>query len=583
VIRARVLLGALLSAMATRAAAQPVTDAAAPSARPAVRPTVLCTRQVISNIVVLTQPPYTDRLPERLEFVRRAMVELHANTRDDVVRRYLLLNVGDECTELMRQESERLLRVQPFLVDARIRAYDDGKGGVELEVETRDEFSVVADLRLSGVAPMLRGVTMGESNVAGRGVYAAMQWRDGLAYNDLVGVRVVDHQFMGERNIARLYGTRAPQGHEYGTEVLRPYYTDLQRMAWRIGVGGTRDYVRFVRPNDAGSALALRREFADIGAVWRVGEPGRLRLFGAALTHSRDAVDSRPVIITPEGFRDDPLASGFQPFYRQSQVTRVNALAGMRRLSFLRVEGFDALTGVQDMRVGFESAFMLARSVGLLGGRDNDWFLRYGLYAGAGSPRSFVGVETVTEARRGQGDAWDGIISSGHAAWYFKPWRNQLTLTSLDWGAGWNVRVPYQLSFADRDGGLLGYRNSRLAGSHRAVLRVEQRWLPSPRTTVGDLGLAFFADVGRLWSGDVPFAETSPVRGTVGVGLLAAVPRRSRRMWRLDLGIPVGGDPFSQIEVRFTGADFTRVFARQARDLDQARERSLPRSLFTWP
>jgi hypothetical protein len=572
--------GALPGALSAQVA--PPAPPAAERA-PAGRPTVMCTRQVISSIVVLTQPPYTDQLPPSLEFVRRGMVALHANTSDEVVRRYLLLAVGDECTELLRQESERLLRVQPFLVDAKIRAYDDGNGGVELEVETRDEFSVVADLQLSGQAPVLRAVTLGESNLGGRGVYAALQWREGRAYDDLVGLRLVDHQFLGGRNIARLFATRAPRGHDYGAEVLRPYYTDLQRVAWRAGVGGTREFVRFVRPQDGGSALALRRTFADIGAVWRIGEPGRLQLLGASLTHARDAVDSRPVLVTPTGFVDDPLAATYPPYYRESRVTRLNALAGVRRLSFLRVEGFDALTGVQDLRVGVESALMLARSVPLFEGVDRDWFVRYGLYAGRGSPRSFIGFETVAEARRDAGGAWDGILSSGHVAWYYKPWRNQLTRVAMDWGTGWRVRVPYQLSFTDRDGGLLGYRDSRLAGSHRAVLRLEQRWLPNPRTTIGDLGLAFFADVGRLWSGDVPFARTSPVRGVVGVGVLAAVPRRSRRLWRVDVGIPVGGDPFSGVEVRLTGADFTRVFARPARDVDLARERSLPRSLFTWP
>jgi hypothetical protein len=226
---------------------------------------------------------------------------------------------------------------------------------------------------------------------------------------------------------------------------------------------------------------------------------------------------------------------------------------------------------------------MLARSVPLLGARDNDWFVRYGVYVGGGSPRSFVGVESVSEARRGDDGAWDGLLTSGRLAWYYKPWRNQLTLTAVDWGSGWNVRVPYQLTFAEREAGLLGYRNSRLAGAHRAVLRVEQRWLPNPRTTIGDVGFAFFGDVGRLWAGDVPFATTSPVRGTIGVGVLAAVPRRSRRLWRVDVGVPVGGDPHAAFEVRVTGADFTRRFAREPLDVEHARERSLPRSLFTWP
>jgi hypothetical protein len=511
------------------------------------------------------------------------MVVLHANTSDDVVRQYLLLQVGDVCTEIRRSESERILRVQPFLVDARIRAFDDDSGGVQLEVETRDEFSVVADLRIAGDAPMFRGIRLGESNLGGRGVFAALQWRDGAAYDDLVGIRLEDYQFLGQRNVARLFATRLPRGHEFGTELLRPYYTDLQRFAWRGGYGGTREFLRFLRPQDDGGAIALRRTYGDIGAVFRVGEPGRLRLLGAAITRERDVVDSRPVIITTNGFVEDSLGGGFPAQFRTSNVARFNALVGMRRLSFLRVEGFDALTGVQDMAVGVQGAFMLARSLPILGATDQDWFVRHGLYAGGGSPRSFVGVEAITEARRGDDGVWDGILSSGRAAWYYKPWRNQLTLAALDWGAGWNVRVPYQATFAEREGGILGYRNSRLGGAHRAVLRVEQRWLPTPRTTIGDLGVAFFADVGRVWAGDVPFASTSPVRGTIGVGVLAAVPRRSRRLWRVDFGLPVGGDPNAAFEVRITGNDFTRVFSREARDIDRARERSLPRSLFTWP
>jgi hypothetical protein len=438
-------------------------------------------------------------------------------------------------------------------------------------------------VRINGKAPMFRGLSLGESNLAGRGVYAALQWRDGLAYNDLVGARFVDHQFLGQRNVARLFATRAPLGHEFGGEVLRPYYTDLQQVAWRAGYGGVRDFVRFVRDADEGTAVALRRTFGDIGAVWRVGEPGRLRLVGASLTRERSEVDSRPVFLTREGFREDSLAASFPSMYRTADVTRFNALVGMRRLSFMRVEGFDALTGVQDVPVGMQAALMVGRSVPLFGSRDNDWFVRHGLYAGAGTPRSFVGMETITEARRNDNGAWDGVMSSGRLAWYYKPWRNQLSTVALDWGAGWSVRVPYQLSFSDPMGGLLGYRRSRVAGAHRAVVRLEQRWLPTPRTTIGDLGLAFFADVGRLWAGDVPYAMDSPVRATVGVGVLAAVPRRSRRLWRVDFGFPLGGDPNSAFEVRFRGADFTRIFSRESRDIEQARERSLPRSLFTWP
>ena len=138
-----------------------------------------CAGQTISNIVVVTQPPYTDKLPRRLEFVRRAARTLHATTRDAVIRRYLLLDVGQPCNQIRRAESERILRAQPFLVDARIQVYDDEQGGVRLEVETRDEFSLIVEPTVRTKNPVFGGLRLGESNFAGSAKLVSAEWRDG--------------------------------------------------------------------------------------------------------------------------------------------------------------------------------------------------------------------------------------------------------------------------------------------------------------------------------------------------------------------------------------------------------------------
>ncbi len=559
---------------------------------PELRTPVSCSGQTVSNVVVITNPPYTDRLPPSLEFARETMLLLHQNTRDDVIRRYLLLEAGDICTEFARTESERILRVQPYIVDARVRAFEEDDGTVELEVETRDEFSLFAEAQVRGVAPLIRGVMVGERNLMGRALSATLLWRHGGAYNDAIGAQIVDYQFLGRRTLANFAGVRTERGHNVLIDISRPYFTDLQRVAWRAGYGNTRDYQRLLRANDRGTGLAVQQEFADIGGLIRVGPPGRLQLVGVSLSRERDRIGTRPLLIERDGFQPDSLGDDFVEryanAYREKDVVRANLLLGVRRLSFLRVEGFDALTGVQDMRLGVQGTVSIGRALPLPGIPDRDLFVRHSLYAGGGTPRSFGAVETVTEARRGDqtpsaSGAWDGVLTSGHAAWYYKPWTNQLTLTQLDWSAGWNVRVPYQLSFADPNGGMLGYARSRLAGARRAVLRVEQRWLPTPRTAVGDVGFAFFGELGKLWAGDVPYAATSPVRGTVGVGVLAAVPRRSRRLWRLDVGVPVGGDPNARFEVRISSLDRTRFFWQEPLDLARSRERAVPGSLFNWP
>lgn len=544
---------------------------------------VPCAGQTITDVIVITQPPYAARLPGDLEIVGQLTRKLHAVTRDNVVRNYLLMNIGDKCDEVRRAESERLLRQQPFLVDARIVIYPDSRGGVRLEIETRDEFSLIVEPNISMKGPVFRGLRLGESNLAGAGVFAAAQWRNGGAYRDLLGVRVQDYQFLGGRNVLRLFGTRMPQGHDFGLEMLRPYLTDLQKLAWRGKIGGTRTYEPLLSPNENGNAIRVDREFQDVGAVGRVGNVGRLRLIGLSLSRELVRIADRPLLVTKDGFRESTLPR-VPSNYRNQDVTRINLLVGLRRLRFVRVEGFDALSGVQDLRVGVQSGFLIGRSIPLLGARDHDMFMLGDFYAGYGNERQFIGVQTLTEARRDRDvGTWDGVLTSGRVAWYLRPAAKQLTLTEVLWSTGTLVKVPYQLTFDDPDGGMRGYRNSRTPGAHRLVVRVEERIRIPSRYSVADFGAALFVEAGKLWADKVPFAVSSPVRGSVGLSILAAVPPKSRRLWRVDFAMPVGGDPDAKFEVRFTNADRTRTFWQDPVDMRRARERAVPTGIFTWP
>jgi len=544
---------------------------------------VPCAGQNITDVIVITQPPYTARLPGDLEIVRNLTRRLHATTRDNIVRQYMLMNVGEPCDEVRRAESERIMRQQPFFVDARIVTYPDPRGGVRLEIETRDEFSLMFSPNISTNGPFIRGLRLGESNLSGAGISAAAQWRDGGAYRDLLGVRVQDFQFLGGRNVMRLYGTLMPQGHDFGLEVLRPYLTDLQKFAWRGKAGGTRSYEGLFSPDVEGNAIKVDREFQDIGAVGRVGNVGRLRLFGLSLSRELVTIDDRPVRLTKEGFRDPGMAQ-VPANYRNQDVTRINALMGVRRLRFVRVEGFDALSGVQDLRVGVQTGFLIGHSLPVLGARDRDMFMLGDFYAGYGNDRQFLGMQTLTEARRDRNTGtWDGVLTSGRIAWYLRPAAKQLTLTEVLWSTGTLIRVPYQLTFDDPDGGMRGYRNSRTPGAHRLVVRVEERIRIPSRYTVADFGAAVFVEGGKLWADKVPFAVNSPVRGSVGLSILAAVPPRSRRLWRVDFAMPVGGDPDAKFEVRVTNADRTRTFWQDPVDMRRARERAVPTGIFSWP
>ncbi len=556
----------------------------APASSQGVLPVTGCSGQVISDIIVITQPPFTDRLPRDLEWVRRTVRAMHTNTRDDVIRQFVLLKVGEPCNQIKRAESERILRAQPYLVDARIRAYDDGAGGVLLEVATRDDFSLQFEPMFRGKAPVFRGIRLGESNVGGNATQASVEWRDGLAYNDVLGVRYTDYQFLGRRDELRFEARRNPFGQQVQFDVVRPYYTDLQRLAWVASVGGTREPMRLLRGPIEPNAVNVRRAYGNIAALTRVGPVGRLKLVGFSLTREDERTDSVALLLPREGPRRDTLGAPPGPYIAQN-VMRANLLLGFRAIRFVPVLGFDALTGAQDIRVGIQVGVAAGHSLRIGPVTDNDRFLATNIYLGWGGQKWFAGAQGITEARYSvDRDRWENVLGSGRAAWYFRPAVRQTTVVQAEWATGRRMQAPYQVSLADREGGLLGYRRSREPGARRLVLRGEQRLVIPTRLNVADVGLAAFAEGGRLWAErSVPYSVDTPWRGAFGVSLLAAVPPRSRRLWRLDLGVPVGTDPFKHFEVRVSSIDRSRTFWRDTRDVERSRERTAPTSLFTWP
>lgn len=563
---------------------RPVTPGQGPVSSQGRLPVTGCSGQVISDIVVITQPPFNERLPRNLEWVRRTVRAMHANTRDDVVRRFLLLKVGEACNQIKRAESERILRAQPYLVDARIRVYDDEEGGVRLEVETRDDFSLLFEPIVRGSAPIFRGVRLGEANLAGAAKEVSAEWRDGLAYNDVLGVQYTDYQFLGERDELRLEARREPFGQRLNLQVVRPFYTDLQRFAWVGSVGGTREPMRFLRGDLETNAVNVRRSFSNVGALARVGSVGRLKLVGLSLTREEESADSNSLLLTRDGVQPDTLGDPPQAFVKQN-VMRANLLLGIRAIRFVRVQGFDALTGAQDIRVGAQIGVAAGQSIVVGPAVDRDRFLSTNIYLGWGGEKWFAGAQGITEARysidRGQ---WENVIGSGRAAWYFRPAIRQTSVVQAEWATGRRMQTPLQLSLADREGGLLGHRRSTDPGARRLVFRAEQRLVIPTRLNVADVGLAGFAEAGRMWAEQsVPYAVDTPWRGAVGISLLAAVPPRSRRLWRLDVAVPVSNDPRKRLEVRLTGLDRSRTFWRDTPDVERSRERTAPTSLFTWP
>ena len=541
-----------------------------------------CDGLIVRDVTIDAQPPDLSGFTRRWRALR-FVNGLHVTSDPDMIRRFLILQVGEPCTELRRAESERILRAQPFLADATVLAIPDGGDGVRLQVTTVDEFSVVGAAMAASSAPFVKRIKAGDGNLLGEGVYAAVEWRDGVFYRDNFGGRVTDYQLFGRPYQVTIEGAREELGDHWSSEASHPFLTDIQRAAWRISGGESRGYFSFVREDGPNASLEYRRTYADIGGIIRIGEPGRLSLFGASLSRERELPGGTPVVITDSGLYAD-TSTALLGRYAGNRTARINALWGVRNVRFVRVTGFDALQASQDLRRGFQLGVLAGRSLSVLGSTDDDIFVAADLYAGWAQRNTFIGLQFLGEGRQNYDENhWDGILGSGRAASYLKYAPDHMLITSFEFSGGWRHRTPFQLRLGDALGGVRGYGDSRVVGHQRGVVRIEERWSWRSLGRMADVGWAVYGDAGTMWAGEVPFGVDTPIRYGVGIGLLAALPARSRRLWRLDASMPLTHDEHAGWEIRLTSSDLTRLFWREPQDVARSRERFVPASLFSWP
>lgn len=547
-----------------------------------VRP---CDGRMVSAIDIRPQVPYYSGYGKQWRPLARFLASVHAVTTPAVVRSFLALHIGESCTELRRRESERILRVQPFLAEARITAYDDNAGGVRMDVFTADEISLTGGIGLRSAAPHLLGLRLGEANLAGQGVRVVAAWDNGLRLRDHFGGRITAYEVAGHPYEFTVQGNRNSLGGDWTVTLVHPFFTDLQRLGWIAEAGEVRTYVNFLNSEFVTDpALDFSRHFAQVGAVARVlGGPGHAWLFGATLSQETATPGQQPLLVSDSAvlpFVDPSLTARYAPL----KAARVNALVGIRDVRFLRVTGFDALNGDQDVLVGIQAGGLLGRSVQVLGFTAQDLLVAGGLSAGTGNAHSYLGLQGSTQERFDlRVHHWDNILTAGRLAYYWKPSPVHTVIASAEYGVGLDQQLPFALTLGDLRGGVRGFHKSDIAGGERMVARLEERWLMGPVQGLGELGLAAFSDAGRIWARGVPFGANSPTEVSVGLSLLAAVPIRSKRIWRFDLAIPVTHDPSAaRYEIRFSNSQ-AGPFYLEPRDVTRSRIRSVPTSIFEYP
>lgn len=498
--------------------------------------------------------------PGVLRWAYRTANHLHIPTRPAFIKKSLLFRVGDCLEPYLLTESELLLSGFPFLRSVRITHEQDGTGGETVHVDTRDEWTTQVNLGVNYDAGLnFKSFALNEFDFLGEGIRLSAskhQYREDRSQS----ISVAWPYLVRHTNIRTAYAS-SPSGFSYDIRVAHPFVGDVGSHSFRVDVGRSSSFFSYGTPSGSQYAhvlLPLLHESTSIQYGRRFGTRRDGWVTGLILERQVLRVQGAPEYVEGNNFDHRQTSGQVLPGSILRQIggqgaTRLSLLVGARKNVPTQMVGLDAVRDVQFVANGYQVAFSLGQSLGLLVPDSlaaHDTFAHVDAAMARPIGPSYFRAGLYSEADHQQG-GWEDVLAGADVVAYGRAdWLPAQTLFFRASGAGgWRTTVPFQLTLGGPEG-IRSLADEEVPGGRRLVLTFEDRIrLDWPTWQAVDLGLTVFGDAGKMWAGDAPLGVTSPWEGSFGFGLRIGAPRGTRIIWRPDIAFPVGrpGAPIFRI------------------------------------
>lgn len=222
------------------------------SKKKTVNPFLKYKGKIVRNINIVVLDPFgysvNDLFGKTQDYFDRIGNKYHVTTKERIVRNLLLFKTDNELDPLEVSESERLLRLSPFLYDARIyiQKYKYRKGdSVDVLVVVQDNWSTLASTNFDISSPQIK-VT--EKNFLGLGhqMEEGISWSSTDQYLATTGKYSIFNIRKTFISTAAFYST-AKDNKQFGVAVDRPFYSPLAK--WAGGISVVKNNTVFLQPD----------------------------------------------------------------------------------------------------------------------------------------------------------------------------------------------------------------------------------------------------------------------------------------------------------------------------------------------
>lgn len=487
----------------------------------------------VGRIIFDKQNVFDTSLPGENNALYRLANRWHIVTRDSTIQKQLLFRTGDTYSQRLLEESERLLRQNSWLYDAKITPIRYEDGVVDIRVWTRDLWTLLPGFSISRSGGENRtSVELSESNLAGLGVKVRVRYKEDVDRSS-TSFQYYDKNFRQTWWTAFFDYADASDGSTTHVNFARPFYALDTR--WSAGT------TIFVDEKED-SLYDLGVEAAEYKA-----ETGTLSAFwGWSAGLSEDWVTRWTTGIVYDDRKFSAVPNGQLPSLVPESRRLVYPFLGYELLedNFEKASNRDQIERTEDFFMGTRIAARLGwASEGF--GADRDALI-YSMSAS----KSFGSIQRealfLSSALSGRFEGNDSVNTrlGVSARFYNRITDKRLVFLTLEgiWGNDLDIDNLVELG---GDTGLRGYPLRYQTGESKLLLTAEQRyftdWYPFRLFRVGG---AIFADIGRTW-GENPVG--GPPLGwlkDVGVGLrLGSTRSTGRDVVHIDIAFPLDGDP----------------------------------------
>jgi len=487
----------------------------------------------IGEVRVRTEDVFDTQDPKEAGALYRWANALHIQTRTGVIENALLFKRGDPVSVAVIDETERLLRGERYLYDVQIRpvAYHDGV--VDIEVVTRDSWTLVPGLSAGRAGgENTSGIRLREYNLLGTGTTLGIGHSNGVdrSSNQLL---VSNDRVFGSRTAATLSLASNSDGERYAASVVRPFYS--LDATWGAGATAVKDN-RIDAVYNAGNVVSEyrhRQQQAEVFAGWSRGRvDGWVQRYSVGVSLLDDAFEPEPGRTAPSALNADERLVG--PFVRYELIE--DRYAKVINRDMIGVPEFLALGLASTVQLGWASTAL---------GSSHDAVLYQ-----ASVSRGFVPSpeQTLLASASIEGQYTDGHVRKQlfgvEGKYYLQQSKRWLFYAAASGDLLTNPDVLDMLLLGG-DNGLRGYPLRYQAGDRRALLTLQERIYSNLFVwNLFRLGAAAFVDVGRAWGGPHVNTVNPGWLADAGVGLrLSSVRLSTKDIVHIDVAFPFNATP----------------------------------------